>query len=153
MDLLGFQPFLNHQIDRFGLVVFDVGPRGIEMSIGGHHVPFFTHDLEQNSLCCPSLMCGYHMFVTCQVLNHLQKPVETAAAGVCLVASHHSRPLLRTHGGRSAIGEKIDEHIFRLQHEYVVMSFLQFLFALLARRHLYRFDYFNLEGLDDRLHL
>ena len=78
--------------------------------------------------------------------------IETAAAGVALVALHHRRPLPRRHGARAGIGQQVNEHIVRRKQEQIVVSSLQPGFALFAGRPANRLNALDPERLDDGLY-
>ena len=102
--------FRYRQVNGARAGKFDVGARGIEVRIVGHHVPGPAHHREQDALGRAALMGGNHVAEAGQLLHHTLHSEEALAAGVGFVPAHHRRPLLGGHRGGARIGEQVDEH-------------------------------------------
>jgi hypothetical protein len=55
-------------------------------------------------------------------LHDLLQPVETARAGVALVAFHDGAPLAAGHGAGAGIGQPVDQHVVGAQLEDVQLG-------------------------------
>ena len=69
--------------------------------------------------------------------------VERAGAAVALVAHHHRAPLAVAHGAGAAVGQQVDVDIVALQHEDILVGFVEPLFALFAGGFLDRFNHLD----------
>ena len=53
--------FGNRQVHRLGADKLDVGARGVEVRVVGHHVALLAHHVEQNALGGAALVRGDHV--------------------------------------------------------------------------------------------
>ena len=68
-------------------------------------------------------------------------------------SSIDSCPLFGTHGGGTAVGEQVYEHVIRMHVKEVIPGFGQNLFPFGPGGETYRFDCLDFERFDDGLHL
>ena len=129
MRIIGF---IDHQIQRFSAVVFHIGPGGVEVDIVGNDHPFLQDGGKQQVLRHPSLVGGNDVLEAENVVHGIFEVVIIFAAGIGLVAQHHSGPLVIAHGRSAAVGEQIDVDCFRRQVKDIVAGFPDQMFPLLA---------------------
>src|SRR6185369_14010490 len=145
--------FRDRKIDRFGPEVFDVCASRIKVCVVGDDASFLAHDGKQDALSSAALVRGNHLLKSKDVAHHCFKSIKTRAAGVRLVATHQGRPLSRTHRRGAAVGQQVDDHVFRFEQKQVVEGFIKISFALRPRRHFDWFDYFDSEWFNYCFHV
>ena len=143
----------DHQVARLGARVLDVGARGVEVRVVGHHVARPGDAGEQDVLGGAPLVGGDHVLEARDVAYRRLKPVEGRRARVRLVAGDHARPLARRHRPRAAVGQQVDQHVARLEQEGVVPGRLQRRLTLRHGREVDRLDRAHAERLDDGLRM
>ncbi len=141
--------FGDGQIDGFGAGEFNVGAGGIEVSVVGDDVAFFTRDSEENALCGAALVRGDDMLVTEDVLDGIPETIEAAAAGITFIAFHDGGPLMRGHGAGAGVSEEVDENVVGGEEKKIVMRGLEKFFALRAGRPADGLDALDAKGFDD----
>ena len=110
----------DHQVARLGAGVLDVGTRGVEVGVVGHHVARPGDGAEQDVLGGAALVRGDHVLEAGDVLHRGLEPVERSRARIRLVAGDHARPLARRHGAGAAVGQQVDQHVLGLEQERIV---------------------------------
>ena len=148
----GHAAFRNRNIQRLGAHRLDIAARRVEMGVRRDQVALLGDQREQQVLRRPALVGRDDVPEVHQVLHRRLEAVEARRPGIALVAGHHGAPLGRAHRRGAAIGQKVDDHIVRIQLEQIVTCRLQQAFALLARGHPDRLDGLDAERFNDGLH-
>ncbi len=139
------------QVDGLRAHEFDIGARGIEMGVVGHHVALLAHDVEQNAFGGAALVGGNDVTVAEDVLHRVAEVIEALAAGVAFVAFHDAGPLMSGHGAGAGIGEQVDQNVVGRKQEQVVVGGAQQFLALLAGSPANGLNALDAEGLNNRL--
>lgn len=145
------QRLRDRQVHRLGAHELDVGPRGVEVGVVGHHVAPLAHHAEQDALGGPSLMGGDHVLEAEHVLHRAAEVFEARASGVAFVAQHHGGPLAGAHGRRPRIGEQVDQDPIGRQEKQVVARPAQQRLPLSASGPANGLDGLDTEWLDNGL--
>ncbi len=145
----GLAPRGDDQVDRFGADKLHVGAGGVKVRVVGHNIALLAHHAEQNALGRAALVRRDDMLVAENILHRRAKLLEAAAAGITLIAFHHSRPLVGGHGAGAGIGKQVNQNIVGGQQKEVVERRAQRLLPLGASRPVNRLDAFDAKGFDD----
>ena len=122
------------------------------MCVAGHRLARSTHGSKQEVLRCAPLMGRYHIFDAEDLTHNCFEALIAGRTRVGFIATHERCPLLARHGSGAAIGEKVDDHIIRLEREQVQVSLLNQALPSFPRGHVNRFDALDPKGFDDGLH-
>ncbi len=125
---------------RLGALVLDVGPRGVEVGVAGHHVAGLQDAREQQVFRGAALVGRDDDGVAEDVPDGVAEVIEVAAAGVGLVAHHESGPLAVAHGRGAAVGEQVHGDALGGHGEEVEPGLRRRALALLARHAPQRLD-------------
>ena len=141
----------DYQVAGIDTEVFEVGARGVEVAVVGHHVTLLADRGEQHLLGRAALVRGHHVLHAGDRLHRALQAIEAARAGVALVAFHDRGPLARGHRAGARVGEPVDQHVVGAQAERVELGLRQQLLALGARGHADGLDRLDAERLDEGL--
>ena len=119
---LGVLGLVDGDVDGLGLTSLDVTLGGVEVGVAGDDVAFLHQIGEQHVLGCTALVGGDDILETEDALYDALKLVERGGTGVTLVTQHHLGPL--------AVAHRTGTGMLSLEHENVVVSFLEPLFTL-----------------------
>src|SRR5207247_8185914 len=100
----------------------------------------------------PALVLWNYVTEAGQASYRVLETVETLAAGIRFVASHHGGPLFGRHGAGPRIGQQIEEDIAGADLEQVVAGPFEELLALLQSGPAQRLDALDSERLNDGAH-
>ena len=144
-------PLLDHQVDRLGAGVLDVGSGGVEVRVAGDRPARAADHGEEDLLGRAPLVRGDHVLEREEGPHALQEAKPGRRAGVRLVAALDAGPLLGRHRSGTRIRQQVDDHIRGVEVEEVVARLEQMLVAFGDRGHADRLDALDPERLDDRL--
>ena len=145
----GCSPSGNHQVDRLGALILQVGACGVEVRVVRDDVALLGSHAEQDALGRAALMRGNDVLVAREILQHRFETEEGPGAGVALVAFHDRAPLLGAHGAGPAVGQEVEQHAVGRNEKDVQLRFFEPGFPLVARAHADRLDGLDAERLDD----
>ena len=104
----------------------------IKMGIAGDDLTGFDEVREEHVLCRTALVGRDDVIKASESGNDVLELKERTGSGITLVTHHHRCPLTIGHRTRSGIGQQVDIHLFRLEHEDVILRLAEPLFALLT---------------------
>src|SRR5450759_2761533 len=139
----------DHVVER-GAGQLLVQARGREVHVAGDVVAWLDEHLADQVLRPAALVGGNQVRVPVVVLDGLLEVVVVPAAGVRLIAEHHSGPLPVAHGGRAGVRQEVDVDVVRAEQEGVVPGLAQGRLARRALRHGERLDHLDLPRLGPR---
>src|SRR6185295_7605257 len=131
--------FGDGQIKSIGASVFDVRSSRIKVRVVGDDLSALAHHRKENSFGGTPLVHRDDVLESEDVSNAGLEPIEAGAAGIRFVTAHRGRPLFGTHRGGPAVGQQVNDYVFRTQQEQVVPDLFQIRIAFLAGRHSQRF--------------
>jgi hypothetical protein len=141
----------DHQVDRLGAGVLDVGAGGVEVGVVRHDLARPADHREQDLLGGAALVGRDDVGEREQLLHRRLEAVPRRRAGVALVAVLHRRPLIARHRAGAGVGQQIDQHVVGVEREQVVAGLGQPRAALLERGEPNRLDRVDAKRLDDGL--
>ena len=104
--------FIDDQVDGMATARPDVALGGVKVHIGGDRHARFDQQGCQDVFSRPTLVGGYKMLKTENLLHGFLQAEERARPGVGFIATHDGRPLLLAHGAGAGIGQQVDKHFF-----------------------------------------
>ena len=132
--------------------MLDVRPGGIEVAVVGNDFPGPAAQFKKNSLTGTALMRRQDIRHPRQFFEDRLEAIPAPRPGVRLIRAKHARPLLITHCGSAAIGQKIDQDVLGWYLKRVIMGLTEDRFTLVERREPNGLDHFDFEWFNDCLH-
>ncbi len=140
---LGVVGLLDGDVDGESLAALDVALGGVEVGVAGDDVARFNEIAEEDVLGSTALVGRDDILEAGQLGDGVFHMIERTGTAVAFVAHHHSSPLAVAHSAGAAVGEEVDVDIVRFQHKYILVGFVEPLFALFAGGFLNGFYHFD----------
>ncbi len=129
---LGVVGLLDGDVDGESLAALDVALGGVEVGVAGDDVAGLHQVAEQHILGCTALVGRDDILEARELRDGVFHVVERTGAAVALVAHHHGGPLAVAHGAGAAVGQQVDVDIVALQHEHILVGFVEPFLTLFA---------------------